>query len=150
MARPQRRGHSKAGAGRDEALKGKRASLFAFAVLGCAAMNAGAQSQRERGAALFQEKGCSHCHTIRESGGHKGPDLSGVGRQLKIPALRKQIVEGGLTMPAFGDSLTGEETNDLIEYLHHCRQKAAAAKAAAAKVPGSSPGPVVSEAQPER
>jgi mono/diheme cytochrome c family protein len=75
------------------------------------------------GAALFQARGCVQCHTIRGVGGHKGPDLSGVGRRLKKDAIQKQITSGGSTMPAFGDALPGEEIAALVKYLHHCKDK---------------------------
>jgi mono/diheme cytochrome c family protein len=75
------------------------------------------------GPTLFHERGCAQCHAIRGVGGHKGPDLSGVGRRLKQSALELQIVHGGDAMPAFGDAIPPEEVRTLVKYLHRCRQK---------------------------
>ena len=71
---------------------------------------ASSRNQRAHGAEVFSESGCQHCHTIRNVGGHKGPDLSGVGRRKSKAAIRQQIVYGSKVMPAFGDDL---EPNDL-------------------------------------
>ncbi|MGA2908807.1 MAG: cytochrome c [Terracidiphilus sp.] len=84
---------------------------------------ASSRSQRAHGAAVFSESGCQHCHSIGNVGGHKGPDLSGVGRRKSNAALRQQIVYGSKVMPAFGDDLEPNELRDLIAYLHSCRQK---------------------------
>lgn len=81
------------------------------------------QSAPEGGAIEFQEKGCLQCHAINGIGGHKGPDLSGVGRRRNKKALRKQILEGGGAMPAFRESLSDDEVQALVRYLHHCRAK---------------------------
>jgi mono/diheme cytochrome c family protein len=64
-----------------------------------------------------------HCHTIRKSGGHTGPDLSGVGRRLTEEQMRKQIVGGSKVMPAFGGILQDAEIADLLAYLHSCRDQ---------------------------
>lgn len=88
---------------------------------------ASSRGQRARGAAVFEASGCQHCHTIRKVGGHKGPDLSGVGRRIPKSGLREQIVHGSKVMPAFGDVLAPDEINDLIAYLHSCREKPAKA-----------------------
>lgn len=80
-------------------------------------------NQRDRGAALFAESGCRHCHSIRSVGGHKGPDLSSVGRRKSAAAIREQIIHGSNIMPEFGDVLKPEEINDLIAYLRSCRDK---------------------------
>lgn len=80
-------------------------------------------NQRTRGAAVFQTTGCQHCHTIHSVGGHKGPDLSGVGRRKSNAELRQQILKGSNVMPAFGEVLAPDELNDLIAYLHSCRDK---------------------------
>ena len=79
--------------------------------------------QRERDAALFDVSGCQHCHAIHHAGGHKGPDLSGVGRRRSKAEIRRQIVYGGKGMPAFGKVLERDEINDLIAYLHVCRER---------------------------
>lgn len=81
------------------------------------------RGQRDHGAAIFAESGCQHCHSIRNVGGHKGPDLSGVGRRKSKAAIREQIVYGSKVMPAFGDALNPDEINDLIAYLRSCRDK---------------------------
>jgi mono/diheme cytochrome c family protein len=80
-------------------------------------------SQRARGAEVFTVSGCQHCHTIKNVGGHKAPDLSGVGRRRSKTAMRRQIVYGSKLMPAFGEALEPGEINDLIAYLHSCRDK---------------------------
>ena len=86
---------------------------------------ASSKEQRMRGAALFASSGCQHCHTIGSVGGHRGPNLSNIGRTAKKAAIRKQIVDGSNVMPAFGEVLQPQEINDLIAYLHSCRQKPA-------------------------
>jgi mono/diheme cytochrome c family protein len=88
---------------------------------------ASSRSERAQGAAVFSGSGCQHCHTIGNVGGHRGPDLSGVGRRKSKAALRQQIVYGSKVMPAFGDDLEPNELKDLIAYLRSCRQKAAKA-----------------------
>jgi mono/diheme cytochrome c family protein len=97
------------------------ASLLAFPSFAIAS----SRSQRARGAAVFSQSGCQHCHSIGNVGGHKAPDLSGVGRRKSKAALRQQIVFGSKVMPAFGDDLEPAELRDLIAYLHSCRQKPA-------------------------
>jgi ubiquinol-cytochrome c reductase cytochrome b subunit len=94
-------------------------------LLFCSFALASSRSQRARGAAVFAESGCQHCHTMQNVGGHKGPDLSGVGRRKSKAAMRKQIVYGSKVMPAFGDVLEPDEINDLIAYLRSCREKPA-------------------------
>ncbi|MGA2569657.1 MAG: cytochrome c [Terracidiphilus sp.] len=88
---------------------------------------ASSRSQKERGTTIFKESGCQHCHTIGGVGGHKGPDLSGVGRRRSKAAMRDQIEGGSKVMPAFGDVLGPEELNDVIAYLRSCRAKPAKA-----------------------
>ena len=85
--------------------------------------NGAGQSAQERGAAEFHEKGCVQCHAIGGIGGIKGPDLSGVGRRRDKKALRKQILEGGGSMPAFREALSDDEVEALVRYLQHCRAK---------------------------
>ncbi len=55
-------------------------------------------------------------------GGEIGPDLQLVRRRMKAEAIAKQIHDGGQAMPAFGDSLTSEEIDDLVAYLRAKRK----------------------------
>lgn len=70
------------------------------------------------GARAFKVSGCAQCHMINGVGGHKGPDLSGIGRRGKKDYIEMQIVKGGDAMPAFGDALPTAEIKALVEYLH--------------------------------
>ena len=81
------------------------------------AVHASVGSDRIAGRALFHEKGCEHCHGVDGIGGEKGPDLSGVGRELKPDKIRTQILEGGGAMPPFADVLAPGETDLLVSYL---------------------------------
>jgi ubiquinol-cytochrome c reductase cytochrome b subunit len=85
--------------------------------------SASSRSQRARGALIFSASGCTHCHSIRGTGGKRGPDLSGVGRKMKEAQMRKQIVDGSNRMPPFGNGLQEKEVKDLIAYLRSCRDK---------------------------
>src|SRR5580698_1755970 len=86
---------------------------------------ASSRSQRAHGAQVFTNTGCQVCHSIRGVGGHKGPDLSGVGRRKTKAEMQQQIVFGDKVMPAFGDDLDPGDLKDLITYLKSCRQKPA-------------------------
>jgi mono/diheme cytochrome c family protein len=81
------------------------------------------RKQREQGAALFASSGCQHCHSIAGVGGHRGPDLSNVGRIKSKTAIRHQIINGSAVMPSFRDVLAPAEIDDLVAYLHSCRSK---------------------------
>jgi mono/diheme cytochrome c family protein len=75
------------------------------------------------GPTLFRERGCVQCHEIRGVGGHKGPDLSGVGRRLKKDVILKRIEQGGDEMPAFGGVIAESDIAALVKYLEKCRDK---------------------------
>jgi mono/diheme cytochrome c family protein len=90
---------------------------------GATASQAASRSNREHGAELMNANGCLHCHTIGKTGGTKGPNLSGIGRTATPAAMRKQIVEGGKGMPAFGEVIEAKDLDDLIAYLRSCRAK---------------------------
>ena len=77
---------------------------------------------KERGAALFATRGCAHCHGPAGVGGAKGPDLQLVRKHRSKAQIREQIVEGGKSMPEFGDVLTSREISDLIAYLRARRK----------------------------
>ena len=97
------------------------ASILAFSCLAFAS----SRSQKAHGAQVFADTGCTHCHSIKNVGGHRGPDLSGVGRRKTKAELERQIVFGSKVMPAFGDDLGPGDLKDLIAYLKSCRQKPA-------------------------
>ena len=95
-------------------------------VLACTSFAfASSHSKRERGAAVFQTNGCQHCHMMNNVGGHRGPNLSDVGKRMPKSAMRQQILNGSKVMPSFKDVLAPDEINDLIAYLHSCRAKPA-------------------------
>jgi mono/diheme cytochrome c family protein len=83
-----------------------------------------ASSAKRRGATVYADHGCQQCHTTRnDGGGSKGPDLSGVGRILSKDQISTQILHGGHQMPPFADILRKSEVDDLVAYLHSCRDK---------------------------
>ncbi len=99
-------------------------SALALLLVCSTASLASSRSQRARGASVFAESGCMHCHTIRnDGGGNKGPDLSGVGRRLTEAQMRRQILTGSKVMPSFKDALQDTELADLLAYLRSCREK---------------------------
>ena len=81
------------------------------------ALVAGLGQPAERGLMLFQAKDCVSCHMLGGAGGRRGPDLDGVGARLSRDQLTWRILYGGNGMPAYGQSLTPEETGDLVELL---------------------------------
>jgi len=100
-----------------------QSAIFNLVLISSLSSFAAAESKSHRGAAVYASSGCSHCHTIRNVGGNKGPDLSGVGRKMKKDQLRQQIIKGSAQMPAFGEILQESEIKDLVAYLHSCRDK---------------------------
>ncbi len=73
------------------------------------------------------DKYCSPCHMINGKGGTAGPDLSGVGSRRSIEFLEAFITDpksviAGTTMPAFKNTLTTAETNDIAAYLYSLKE----------------------------
>lgn len=77
---------------------------------------------RQRGAALFAERGCAHCHGTDGIGGKHGPDLQLVRKRMNKAQMLLQIHDGGMTMPAYGSTLTSPQIEDLIAYLRTKRK----------------------------
>ncbi len=86
------------------------------------AVHASSKTQIEAGATLFHESGCEHCHGPDARGTENGPDLSTVGKRLKKEQIERQIREGGLSMPAFGDALQPDQIQALVAFLHEKRK----------------------------
>jgi mono/diheme cytochrome c family protein len=89
-------------------------------------VHASSKNEIEAGAALFHERGCEHCHGPDARGTNNGPDLSTVGKRLTKEQIEKQIREGGLSMPAFGDALQPDQIQALVAFLHEKRKAARA------------------------
>jgi mono/diheme cytochrome c family protein len=82
------------------------------------------------GAQVFANNGCGTCHTLAaaESGGTTGPDLDEALTPADNPAKLKEMItepdaeitkgySAGIMPPNFGDLLSPEELNDLIQFL---------------------------------
>jgi cytochrome c2 len=76
------------------------------------------------GAALFEQKGCAHCHSIGEGKARIGPDLGRVvffGDVLDLagafwnhaPVMRQSMAKLGIRRP----TITSDEAADLVAYL---------------------------------
>jgi ubiquinol-cytochrome c reductase cytochrome b subunit len=70
-----------------------------------------------QGAVLFDERGCLNCHLIQGYGGRRGPDLTFIGDELTQDNMVIRIVNGGVNMPAFGNTLKPAEIDDLVAFL---------------------------------
>src|SRR5437868_2157120 len=69
------------------------------------------------GAHSFEQRGCINCHRLAGVGGQRGPDLTHVGSRLTVDELTWRILNGGRNMPAFGTTLSPQETAALVEFL---------------------------------
>jgi len=69
------------------------------------------------GARHFEQKGCINCHRVAGVGGQRGPDLTQIGGRLSPDQLTWRILNGGRNMPAYGATLTPDETNALVAFL---------------------------------
>jgi len=70
-----------------------------------------------QGAMVFEQRGCINCHRIAGVGGQRGPDLTTVGRRLSTDELTWRVLNGGRNMPAYGATMTPQETAALVEFL---------------------------------
>lgn len=77
----------------------------------------GGQGDPTAGKAVFTSVGCSGCHTLKDAGstGNVGPNLD----QLKPPFARvkRQVENGGGPMPAFKDTLSAKQIDDVSAYV---------------------------------
>ncbi len=77
------------------------------------------------GQRLFQAH-CAECHETYSSRDRHGPSLKGVLKKRYLPSgtpanddrVREAIALGRSKMPAFGGTLTTDEVDEIIAYLH--------------------------------
>jgi ubiquinol-cytochrome c reductase cytochrome b subunit len=69
------------------------------------------------GAKLFHAKGCLNCHLIDQYGGRRGPDLTYIGDTLAESDIVIRIVNGGVNMPAYGNSINPNDLSRLTDFL---------------------------------
>jgi mono/diheme cytochrome c family protein len=86
--------------------------------LSMADVHAAAKGDKKAGEELFHSSGCEHCHGADARGTDRAPDLSTVGKKLSEEQIERQIRDGGISMPAFGDALQPDQIKDLVAFLH--------------------------------
>lgn len=85
----------------------------------------GLNSQQAAGRRIFQAD-CASCHHAYSSAGAQGPSLQGLFKKSYLPSglpandrfVRNTIVGGRGMMPGFGATLTDQQVEDLLAYLH--------------------------------
>lgn len=107
-------------------------SAIVCAAVGCAILGlcltqplttvSAGSSAKQRGAEIFADHGCAHCHGPAGVGGGRGPDLQRVRKRMNKAQIALQIHNGGLSMPAFGSVLTDPQIQDLVAYLRARRK----------------------------
>ena len=112
------------------------ADLLAYATRGAPAAASAPvyvlPGRSEAGRAVFIEKRCVECHSVRGQGGHVGPDLAERTRQMslndfatamwnKAPAMLAAMQARAVPVPA----MKPEEMADLLAYLYSVRYFAA-------------------------
>jgi mono/diheme cytochrome c family protein len=77
------------------------------------------KADEQTGALLFRQQDCEHCHGPEGVGGKKAPPLTNLRNNKVWPPekIAHQILNGGLKMPPFGDSLTDAQVAQLVAYL---------------------------------
>ena len=76
-----------------------------------------AQGDAEAGADVFASAGCGGCHTLEAAGssGATGPNLDELAPDHDT--VVRQVTNGGGGMPAFGDSLSDEQIQDVAAFV---------------------------------
>jgi mono/diheme cytochrome c family protein len=85
----------------------------------------GLNSQQAAGRHLYQQT-CAPCHDAHSVPGQNGPGLKGLFKKQFLPSglpanerfVRQTILSGRNMMPAVGSSLTRQQLDDLLAYLH--------------------------------
>ena len=81
--------------------------------------------QQSNGRRIFQLY-CASCHNAYSSSGLNGPTMKGLFKKKFLPSglpandrfVKQAILNGRAMMPAFGESLSPEQIDDLVAYLH--------------------------------
>jgi ubiquinol-cytochrome c reductase cytochrome b subunit len=81
----------------------------------------GLNPTQQAGARIFEQHGCINCHMVAGAGGERGPNLTTIGTQLSTNELTWRILNGGRNMPAYGDTLSPQQTSELVEFLSTLR-----------------------------
>ena len=110
-----------------------------------APVHASSKRAQAAGAAVFQGKGCQHCHGVDATGTDRGPDLSTIGKRWHKDRIEQQIRSGGDGMPAFGDVLQPDEIKSLVDYLGAKRKAARKPKASKSPAPDPAKTPVANK-----
>jgi mono/diheme cytochrome c family protein len=85
----------------------------------------GLDAQQAAGRHLYQQT-CAPCHDAHSVPGQNGPSLKGLFKKQFLPSgmpanerfVRQTILSGRNMMPAVGGSLTQQQLEDLLAYLH--------------------------------
>lgn len=85
----------------------------------------GLNAQQAHGRRVFNTH-CVSCHPAYSSHGNKGPGLKDLYKKQYLPSgliandrfVAQSILHGRNMMPAFGDSLSQTDLEDLMAYLH--------------------------------
>jgi mono/diheme cytochrome c family protein len=107
--------------------------ILLFLLCGCGAADdssksdaeLGLNSQQSSGRRIYQQT-CAPCHDAHSVPGENGPSLKGVFKKTFLPSglpanerfVRQTIVNGRNMMPAAGGSLTPQQLDDLLAFLH--------------------------------
>ena len=69
------------------------------------------------GETVWADSGCGDCHTMAAANatGTTGPNLDDL--QPDLEQVVSQVTNGGGAMPAFGDSLSEQQINDVAAYV---------------------------------
>jgi mono/diheme cytochrome c family protein len=77
----------------------------------------GVEGDAEAGKQIFADQGCGSCHTLEAaaSTGNVGPNLDDL--KPEYDAVVAQVTNGGGAMPAFKDSLSEEQIQDVSAFV---------------------------------
>lgn len=77
-----------------------------------------------KGRAVFDNYGCSSCHTLADAGatGTVGPSFDGDANLSEAFAIER-VTNGQGQMPAFGGSMSPEEIKAVAAYVVHAARK---------------------------